>query len=670
MSVYPDERLPPQPRQQPLSGLDCFCCSDVSKERDRQIRSRGSSREPVEFEAKPPPADLWDAVISGSTLEGDKLERLSPPATPTRVTPRCGSGPEMPGRATPARDFADDVQLDAHAKWRYGRFADSPPSIGERRLREFGRQAPPSPKSDAPRSWTDQLSAAEPPPPPPPRKAAADDEGPRERSAEAEAAGDETPAEAAPPEAAPTEDEAAIPEEAAAPPLVMIAGDEDDGLAESAPPEDEAAPPPAPTPLDVAELALAPDGEPVEETAAAAPTTTAGDDDEAPAESAPPPEEDAPPAAAEQTHESHPLENDVCEPPAPVMTLDSYVDEGPFESSLPHRAAAARAEEDIARPSEEDADAVPGETRVARAMRRASSFFFGAPEAERRPAGPLEHRWRRAVEAGEEKEAARRASVRVSADVAANLVESRLRELEERLGAPPKAIRGMIDTGVAIADLVAALEARERELRAVGGRDPDLAKVERWLAALEEDRKRAGSVESDDAGPREAAAPGGGFAAAPMATMAGGDDDDDDLAEREAPDDDVGFAAAHGEALEARDLAHAKALAYKGDVPAAERDALVSRLKAEFAGLVDEDIATTIEMMEKARAEARLNKVQQNFDFSVFKDPTVRVVGVAGFQCPCGGTHVKSTGSLRDYTVVGIKVKKGVVRIKYDRANK
>ena len=109
---------------------------------------------------------------------------------------------------------------------------------------------------------------------------------------------------------------------------------------------------------------------------------------------------------------------------------------------------------------------------------------------------------------------------------------------------------------------------------------------------------------------------------------------------------------------------------YKGDVPAAERDALVARLKAEFAGLVDEDIATTIEMMEKARAEARLNKVQQNFDFSVFKDPTVRVVGVAGFQCPCGGTHVKSTGSLRDYTVVGIKVKKGVVRIKYDRANK
>ena len=118
MSVYPDERLPPQPRQQPLSGLDCFCCSDVSKERDRQIRSRGSSREPVEFEAKPPPADLWDAVISGSTLEGDKLERLSPPATPTRVTPRCGSGPEMPGRAAPARDFADAVQLDAHAKWR------------------------------------------------------------------------------------------------------------------------------------------------------------------------------------------------------------------------------------------------------------------------------------------------------------------------------------------------------------------------------------------------------------------------------------------------------------------------------------------------------------------------------------------------------------------------
>ena len=69
-----------------------------------------------------------------------------------------------------------------------------------------------------------------------------------------------------------------------------------------------------------------------------------------------------------------------------------------------------------------------------------------------------------------------------------------------------------------------------------------------------EDRTRAESVESDDAGPWEAAAPDAA-AAAPMTTMAG--DDDEDSAEREAPDDD-------DEALEARDPAHSAGLRRHG----------------------------------------------------------------------------------------------------------
>ena len=74
-------------------------------------------------------------------------------------------------------------------------------------------------------------------------------------------------------------------------------------------------------------------------------------------------------------------------------------------------------------------------------------------------------------------------------------------------------------------------------------------------ARAHEDRTRAESVESDDAGPWEAAAPDAA-AAAPMTTMAG---DDEDSAEREAPDDD-------DEALEARDPAHSEA-------PASAREA-------------------------------------------------------------------------------------------------
>jgi Ser-tRNA(Ala) deacylase AlaX len=104
---------------------------------------------------------------------------------------------------------------------------------------------------------------------------------------------------------------------------------------------------------------------------------------------------------------------------------------------------------------------------------------------------------------------------------------------------------------------------------------------------------------------------------------------------------------------------------YKGTVAVEEREALVAKLKVEFEALREEDIATTIEMLPKDEAEARLNRTQKNFDFSVFTDPDVRVVGVAGFECPCGGTHVRSSKDCEHYTVTGMRVKKGIVRIKY-----
>lgn len=106
---------------------------------------------------------------------------------------------------------------------------------------------------------------------------------------------------------------------------------------------------------------------------------------------------------------------------------------------------------------------------------------------------------------------------------------------------------------------------------------------------------------------------------------------------------------------------------YKGTVPAEDRPALVASLRTHFAALKAEAIATTIVEMDKDEADERLNRVQKNFDFGVFTDPTVRIVGVAGFECPCGGTHLRNTSDVADYTVTGIKVKKGVVRVKYDR---
>ena len=108
---------------------------------------------------------------------------------------------------------------------------------------------------------------------------------------------------------------------------------------------------------------------------------------------------------------------------------------------------------------------------------------------------------------------------------------------------------------------------------------------------------------------------------------------------------------------------------YKGSIPVEEREDLLKQLKQAFAELVEEDIATEIETLSHEEAEARCNRVQQNFDLSEFGkgDDPIRIVTVAGWPCPCGGTHVKSTADLkeREWGITGMKSKKGVVRVKY-----
>lgn len=42
-----------------------------------------------------------------------------------------------------------------------------------------------------------------------------------------------------------------------------------------------------------------------------------------------------------------------------------------------------------------------------------------------------------------------------------------------------------------------------------------------------------------------------------------------------------------------------------------------------------------------------------------------RIVTVGGVACPCGGTHVKSTGQLKGTVVTKIKSKKGTLRVSY-----
>lgn len=106
---------------------------------------------------------------------------------------------------------------------------------------------------------------------------------------------------------------------------------------------------------------------------------------------------------------------------------------------------------------------------------------------------------------------------------------------------------------------------------------------------------------------------------------------------------------------------------YKGKLPAEKtKDEILSGLKEAFQEVVSEDIPTEIETYSKQEADELCNRLAQNFDFSDYGEQ-VRIVTVGGWPCPCGGTHVKSTGGLKErgWGVVGLRAKKGVVRVKY-----
>jgi Ser-tRNA(Ala) deacylase AlaX len=111
---------------------------------------------------------------------------------------------------------------------------------------------------------------------------------------------------------------------------------------------------------------------------------------------------------------------------------------------------------------------------------------------------------------------------------------------------------------------------------------------------------------------------------------------------------------------------------YEGTIPTDERPQVLTDLQHAFKLLVDEDIPTQIETLPEDKADEVCNRIAKNFDMKDFgggkEEPSsIRVVTVAGFPCPCGGTHVKSTGDLkvRKWGITGLKAKKGVVRVKY-----
>jgi Ser-tRNA(Ala) deacylase AlaX len=109
---------------------------------------------------------------------------------------------------------------------------------------------------------------------------------------------------------------------------------------------------------------------------------------------------------------------------------------------------------------------------------------------------------------------------------------------------------------------------------------------------------------------------------------------------------------------------------YKGNIPADERGPILEKLKVAFQELLEEDIDTEIMVLTKQEAQQRCDRIKENyFNLDEFGDEPVRLVTVAGWTCPCGGTHTKSTGLLRErkWGITGLKYKKGIVKVKYNQ---
>jgi Ser-tRNA(Ala) deacylase AlaX len=115
---------------------------------------------------------------------------------------------------------------------------------------------------------------------------------------------------------------------------------------------------------------------------------------------------------------------------------------------------------------------------------------------------------------------------------------------------------------------------------------------------------------------------------------------------------------------------------YQGNLKG-DNNELLTNLQQAFRHLVEEDVETKIDLVCRSEAQAMCHplvasqmlettKSEQEGEEEVPQQP-IRIVTVAGWPCPCGGTHVKSTGELRSrqWNITGIKCKKGVVRVKY-----
>ena len=100
-----------------------------------------------------------------------------------------------------------------------------------------------------------------------------------------------------------------------------------------------------------------------------------------------------------------------------------------------------------------------------------------------------------------------------------------------------------------------------------------------------------------------------------------------------------------------------------------EMDALPGQLSSEMRKLVEADIPTIVQSIEKEQVPIICGADCRNVDLTNYPD-TIRMVSLCGMYIPCGGTHIKSSSEIgSEVEVTKVKKKKQTYRVSYTIAD-
>ena len=104
---------------------------------------------------------------------------------------------------------------------------------------------------------------------------------------------------------------------------------------------------------------------------------------------------------------------------------------------------------------------------------------------------------------------------------------------------------------------------------------------------------------------------------------------------------------------------------YDGRIDAEDREAAIAKLNEELTRLIAEDSTTTTKVYQSKDDIAEICQYVPDY---LPEGKPIRVATVAGYNCPCGGTHVARLSELGTVKVTKIRSKGGNARVSYQIA--